>query len=367
MLMLDLFHELGFSIAVAHVNYQLRGADSDQDAALVQSYCKENNISFYLKKTVVEKGNVQLQAREIRYQWFKELQESKGHDLLLTGHHLNDSLETFLLNLSRGTGLKGLLGVPKETEQVFRPLSDFSREEIKICAIERKLRWREDVSNQSVKYKRNKIRQEITPLLEELHPQFLANFKQTLLYLSAAQKEIDKQIEKVESVLWNKTEAVWRVELLDCEALNDFQLFAVFSPMGFKYPQEIRKLLKSTNSSELTSASYRLLKHKEQLLCKRRVENSGEEKRLMAAYWKKNNLAKVIQLTEIDLPVYLRAWKATDSIEVKGLKGKKKVNKLLRDWAYSKFQKEEVLVLCTAKEEVVCVDGKQVNEKFRKK
>src|SRR5690625_7115696 len=116
-------------------------------------------------------------ARELRYDWFEELLNEHLFDYLLTAHHLNDSLETFIINLTRGTGIGGLLGIKEVNQKILRPLLPFSKMQIRKYAIQNRLKWRVDQSNASLNYIRNKVRHQITPILEELHPSFLSNFK----------------------------------------------------------------------------------------------------------------------------------------------------------------------------------------------
>ena len=130
-------------------------------------------------------------ARELRYGWFMEILKNFKYDYLLTAHHLDDDLETFFINLSRGTGLSGFTGIPKKNNKIIRPLLDFSREEILQYAETNNLKWREDSSNASDKYLRNKIRHDLVPLFKELNPHFIDSFQKTQSYLqeSAAMVE----------------------------------------------------------------------------------------------------------------------------------------------------------------------------------
>lgn len=118
-------------------------------------------------------------ARDLRYEWFEELRKTNRHEYILTAHHANDNLETFLINLIRGTGPEGLSGISEKNHKVIRPLLSFSRKEIEAYAAENKLEWREDSSNASDKYMRNKIRHQLVPVMMELNPQLLQSFAKT--------------------------------------------------------------------------------------------------------------------------------------------------------------------------------------------
>ena len=175
MVMAHLFHQLNYEIAIAHCNFQLRGVESFEDQNFVQEYANANTIPLFVTqfdtKAFAEdyKLSTQVAARELRYNWFYELLETEKYDYILTAHHADDNLETFLINLSRGTGLEGLTGIPEQNENIIRPLLQFSRQEIENYAKENNIKWREDSSNASDKYLRNKIRHHLVPMLKELN------------------------------------------------------------------------------------------------------------------------------------------------------------------------------------------------------
>ncbi|MFY8068438.1 MAG: tRNA lysidine(34) synthetase TilS, partial [Flavobacterium sp.] len=168
MVLLDLFYKLRFDICVVHCNFQLRGKESNGDEMLVRETCQDSYIPYFIEKfDTLEFANenklsIQLAARKLRYDWFQEI-ISLGFDFVLTAHHLDDNVETFLINFTRGTGLEGLTGIPAQNGNIIRPLLPFSREEIENYALENKIQWREDSSNASDKYFRNKLRHNIVP------------------------------------------------------------------------------------------------------------------------------------------------------------------------------------------------------------
>ena len=188
MVMADLFQKMNFDVAIAHCNFQLRGLESFGDQNFIQEYAERNKISVFITQFDTEnfakdyKLSIQIAARTLRYDWFYELLETKNYDYLLTAHHLDDNVETFLINLTRGTGLDGLTGIPEQNEKIIRPLLIFSRDEIEDYAKENNILWREDSSNASDKYLRNKIRHHIVPILKELNPDFLSSFQKTQNY-----------------------------------------------------------------------------------------------------------------------------------------------------------------------------------------
>ena len=197
MVLVHLLHKLKLDIAVLHCNFSLRDLESDGDENFVKSICNDLNISCFVQKFDTKKFaldyklSIQLAARKLRYDWFYEQLNDKNFDYILTAHHLDDSLETFLINLTRGTGLDGLTGIPTQNDKIIRPLLPFSRVEIEGFAMQNSIEWREDSSNSSDKYLRNKLRLDVIPILKELQPQLLSSFKNTLENLQQSQSLIN--------------------------------------------------------------------------------------------------------------------------------------------------------------------------------
>ncbi|MDX1314900.1 MAG: tRNA lysidine(34) synthetase TilS, partial [Eudoraea sp.] len=201
--LLWLCHELNMDFVVAHCNFGLRGEESDEDAVWVEElvakikkefYVKNFNTNKYIKENKV---SVQVAARDLRYAWFKEIQREKGIKYCITAHHADDNLETFLINLSRGTGIKGLMGIPEKTDSVARPLLIFGREEIAEYALDQRLQWREDSSNREFKYLRNQIRHKVLPRIKETHPTFMENFAETQQHIRESQAMLQNHLQEI--------------------------------------------------------------------------------------------------------------------------------------------------------------------------
>jgi tRNA(Ile)-lysidine synthase len=193
MVLVHLLHQLNCNIAIAHCNFTLRGEESEGDEQFIRIYAEKNNIPFFVTHfdtklfAADNKLSIQLAARQLRYIWFHQLLEENQMDYILTAHHLDDSLETFLINFTRGTGPEGLTGIPQQNDKVVRPLLPFTRDEIEAYAKENNIHWREDSSNASDKYMRNKLRHDVVPVLKSLNPSFMESFGQTLEHLQQAQ------------------------------------------------------------------------------------------------------------------------------------------------------------------------------------
>ncbi|MBX2897124.1 MAG: tRNA lysidine(34) synthetase TilS [Cyclobacteriaceae bacterium] len=190
MVMLHLFHSLKFEVAVAHVNFGLRGSESDADQQFVKNWCAEYQIPFFTTRLetnnyATEQGlSIQMAARELRYQWFDALLLQHRYQFIATAHHLNDSLETALLNLARGGGLEGLTGIAPLSGNRFRPLMFATRAEIEIYAAKNEIAWREDSSNQTDAYQRNLIRHRVIPELKKINPALEMGYASTVLKIN---------------------------------------------------------------------------------------------------------------------------------------------------------------------------------------
>lgn len=190
MVLLYVLHQNGFNVTAAHVNFNLRGAESDNDALFVSKWCLDKGIpNLELSrdtKTYAEanKLNTQSAARILRYDWWEYLVQSLGFEFVATGHHLDDTIETLFLNLFRGTGLKGLRGIPPSRDVYIRPLLDCSRSAIESYASAFDIPFRTDASNFSDHYQRNRLRHHLIPLLEEFYPGFHSSMQHTLLRIN---------------------------------------------------------------------------------------------------------------------------------------------------------------------------------------
>lgn len=181
-----LMQHIACKTSFAHCNFKLRAKESDLDATFVKNLGSYLSIPVHVKKFetksyATEKGlSIQMAARELRYDWFQQIATEHNYDYILTAHHKDDNLETFLINLTRGTGLDGLTGIPKKNDNILRPLLSFSRAELLAYADSNEIKWREDQSNSATKYLRNKIRHDVVPILKELNPSLLNSFEKTL-------------------------------------------------------------------------------------------------------------------------------------------------------------------------------------------
>jgi len=199
--LLDLMDKAGYSIGIAHCNFRLRELDSDADEELVERLALKYKkplykASFDTSAYAREHGiSIEMAARELRYQWFEEVRSTHYYDWISVAHHRDDQLETFFLNLARGTGLQGLTGMSPVNGQIVRPLLFASRKDIEQYCRENDLEFREDLSNESLEFQRNKIRHKILPMMEELNPSFREGLIKTMGNLQDSQKILSAEIQ----------------------------------------------------------------------------------------------------------------------------------------------------------------------------
>lgn len=274
MVLIELFRLSNLKFDVAHVNYHFRGEDSNLDMMLVQEYCLQNQIQFHLKDVSEEEKStmksLQNWARNLRYDFFFDILNERKLDNILTAHHLNDELETFLINLSRGSGIKGLSGIPKNENQILRPLLNYSKDDIYSFAKENNVEFREDKSNKKNDYLRNKIRNQLTPQILEIFPDFLNQFHESLSHLNAVnnfyQEEIEKTYQEI-LILENEENSILDREklLLKPKTL----IIEIIRKLGFS-GLEIEKIIDSENGKFFRSSTHEISIKRKEMICKRR-------------------------------------------------------------------------------------------------
>ncbi|MCU7618319.1 tRNA lysidine(34) synthetase TilS [Chryseobacterium sp. PBS4-4] len=370
MVLAFIFKALGLNFQVAHVNYQLRGKDSDLDKKVVEDFCIYHNIKFHLYK-VSEKDNkpensIQLWARELRYAFFKQIQEKENLEFLVTAHHLNDQLETFIINLSKASGIKGLSGIPASDNKILRPLLYFSKDEIYDFADENNITYREDLSNKKNDYLRNKIRNQIVPKLLETNDHFLDNFKKSLSYLNQTKDFVQQQIEEIENRI---TISNRENKILDKEKLNlesNFVKFEILKKYGFEKEEEIKKIFKAETGSSFFSKDFQLMINRNELILNKlnqKKENQEEIILIEKIDLFKNqttiNLEDTIEKIEginktvswdfdaekLTFPLQLRRKQQGDVFYPIGFSGKKKVSKFFKDEKLSILAKQKIWLL----------------------
>lgn len=277
MVVMDLFKTLKLQFEVAHINYALRGKDSDADEKIVEEFCKKNEIKFHLYQVSEmdqkPKNSIQIWARNLRYDFFRKIQKEENIEFLITAHHLNDQLETFLINLSKASGIKGLIGIPENENHILRPLLNFSKEEIYDFAKENNIAFREDLSNQKNDYLRNKIRNKIVPQLTEIFPDFLNQFGDSLSYLKSANYYLQTNVERsFQEILksGDENQLVLNKEIL--LEKDPFIIIEIIRKFGFS-GLEIEKIISAENGKFFRSKTHEIKITRTEIVCSKKMGN----------------------------------------------------------------------------------------------
>ena len=390
MVLAHLFQQLHYDFAIAHCNFQLRDKESDADEVFVKQWCEQLKIPVYIKKFDIkhtaeeQKTSIQVTARNLRYNWFSMLLEENNFDYLLTAHQLDDSLETFIINLSRGTGLDGLIGIPKQNDKIIRPLLLFSRQEIEDYAKENGVQWREDSSNSSDKYLRNRIRHDMVPILKELNPSFLKSFQNTLDNLQQVQSLVDDASRSVYEKVVEDIPFQKKINLKALLELPNYRayLYQWLQPFGFTAWDDIYDLIHATSGKQVFSNNFILLKDRTDLIVfskKTQVET--------ARYWIEKDEKEVkiplnisfckiadtshqstnsifVDEDKLTYPLELRKWQEGDFFYPIGMEGKKKVSKFFKDEKLSLIDKSNVWLLCSDNQ-IVWIIKKRQDHRFK--
>ncbi|TDW52676.1 tRNA(Ile)-lysidine synthase [Flavobacterium sp. 270] len=391
MVLLHLLNQLPYEIAVLHCNFQLRGLESFGDQDFIQNYCDQNNIPVFITQFDTEafakdyKLSTQVAARELRYSWFYELLKTKNFDYILTAHHADDNLETFIINLTRGTGIEGLTGIPEQNDKIIRPLLPFSREEILKYAQENNIEWREDSSNASNKYLRNKIRHDLIPILKEINPNFLNVFQKTQSYLQESQEMVeDASIMIYQQVAKEMGDDI-HFDLIQLKKLPNYKsyLYQWLNEFGFSAWNDIYDLVESQSGKQVLSDDFRLLKNRETLILSPISDSNEDEQYEIHESDTDVNFPLNLKLCQVDditidsnrvifvdaekiqFPLVLRKWNEGDVFLPFGMNGKsKKVSKLFKDEKLSLIEKEKIWILCSDNQ-IVWVVGMRQDERFK--
>jgi tRNA(Ile)-lysidine synthase len=381
--LVHLVYSLQLDFGIAHVNYALRGAESDADEQLVRDLADSLGVACHVAQAPIapDASGIQARARDLRYHWFREVLKSSAYDTILTAHHADDQLETFFMRLMRGSGLEGLGGIHEKNDILVRPLLPFFKAEILAYAKKEKLNWREDVSNSATKYLRNAIRQNVLPHFKELSADAAANTLMSMQHLRDAFEGIASQLQNIKAA-WTKQGETFVIPLTSIGVLNpkSFWLHHLFAPYGFDV-KEVEKLLKTHAGKKCTCDKYVLTRERDHLILapiaptvsteqdyflvsEKGIETPIELKiSTVASTYKPTAKCVVFDKEKLDFPLILRRWKTADVFYPTGMTGKKKVAKFFKDEKMSAREKKQQWLLCSG-DDVVWVVGKRINRKF---
>lgn len=386
-----LFKEAGLDFAIAHCNFQLRAEESDTDEAFVKALAKSAGVKYYVHSfdtknyAALHNISTQMAARDLRYNWFKELADSNNFNAIATAHHLDDSLETVLFNLAKGTGISGMRGILPKNENIIRPLLFATKDDIVAYATQERLQWREDSSNESIKYSRNLIRHKVMPVLKEINPSLEDTFRQTQQRLYETETVLKNEVGKIRNQHIQKKGSDTFISI---EVLKNLQAVVVeelLKPYGFNFSQ-VQELLilieKAVSGKVLESERYLLNVDREEVIISP-LESDISEQWINPDTKEVRN--EVMQLTtevvtarkiltkeneaslDYDLlkfPLKLRKWKQGDVFQPLGMKGKKKISDFMIDEKIPLNLKQRVCVI-ESDGEVVWIVGHRIDDRFK--
>ena len=395
----DCMHKAGYDFVIAHCNFQLRGDESIKDEMFVKELgirygVEVKTIRFDIEKDAVQK-NTQASARHLRYKWFEEIiQQSNGNPIkgVVTAHHANDNIETVMMNFIKGTGINGLQGMRPQDggigDIVIRPLLFAKKEEILAYATANNLVWREDLSNQSNKYARNFIRNEIMPLLKSKYPSIEDNilnniqrFNQvSVIYNQALQKEIASVVEKRDNEIFIPINKLMKSKVVET------LIYEIVTPFNFTVHQiqEVIKLLNAGSGKFIDSSSHRILNNRNWLIISPLNNSSNNqiviEKHQQEIFFDNHKIKieyldvkPVIDLDlsialldskDIHFPLMIRKWKTGDYFYPLGMTKKKKLSRFFIDSKLSKTEKEKVWVI-ESNQRIIWVVGLRIDHRFK--
>lgn len=397
--MVKLFHEAEMNFGIAHSNFGLRIKDSDDDEQFVKELALEYKVPFYSthfetkKYADSRKISIQMAARDLRYNWFAQLCTEHGYAYTATAHHLDDQVETFFINLLRGTGIGGLHGILTNNNGIIRPLMFATRHMISEYAANKNLIWREDKSNSSRKYLRNKLRLDIIPEFVKLDKDFSKKLNQTIHHLRDVEKVYHNHMSGVSADLVENTAdgAIISIDWIYEYEPHDTYLFEILKPYNFKFSviKEIVRSLDTMSGKVFYSNTHRLLRDRENFIIQdlSKINTSSEKTdsffiethvthietpvclcmqhtdRISELPIGKNSIA-CLDVEKLTFPLMLRKWQKGDRFFPLGLKGSKKISDFLIDQKISVAEKEKIWLLLSD-DEIVWVIGKRIDNRFR--
>jgi tRNA(Ile)-lysidine synthase len=392
MVMLSLFQQLPYEIAVAHVNFGLRGTESDGDEEFIRHYCLQHQLTLYThhantkEYALQHKVSIQMAAREIRYKWFKEIQQQHQYTKLLVAQHTDDSIETTFINIIRGTGISGLKGVVTN-EIAVRPMLCFNRKGIQEYALQNAIEWREDSSNAKNDYLRNKLRNTILPMFDEISD----TWRDAVI-------KLNKDVEESEAILSayyeTNVSTIYNANYIFIDKVKELEfgfwlLRRVLISLGFSHDtiSDIVNSLDIQKGKYFESEYYKITKEEncfyvEQKLFhpKNRIDlelhTATDEFQIDSIQYKIEQLdvsvfdnvytpgENYVDADKLIFPIKIRNWRAGDAFRPLGMKGSKKLSDYFVDKKFTIQQKENTFVIVSG-DDIVCILGHQTDDRYK--
>ncbi len=394
--LLHLFVKAGYQVAVAHCNFKLRGKESDDDKLFVRNLAKKYKTRIFVKQCpAAEYANqhnltIQEAARELRYGFFDTLLAKKKFDKIAVAHHADDDLETFFINLIRGSGLQGLKGMPVQRNNIIRPLMFATRDEIEQFARNNSITWREDSSNESDKYLRNNLRHHLLPQLKKIAPQ-ADKVYQSLTFLKEDALVLETLLNNEKKKVFERENNRIKIpfDKLSDELPGDLWLFYLIRDFGFTRKDSANiseSVLNRSTGKHFFSEKYELLIDREAVLIRKKSENKEQkftieenqtsisepfsatisvlEKDKINLSALKNNRVAFLDYDKLSFPLVLRKWKKGDRFHPYGMRGAKLLSDFFTDLKLDRFEKENIWLL-TSNGVIVWVTSFRIAEPFK--
>ncbi len=404
--LLDMLHKAGFQTGIAHVNFQLRGAESEGDEAFVRALADCYQVPIFVTRfdtqgyAEAHTRSIQVSARELRYAWFADILANEGYDGLVTAHHANDNLETILHRWARGTGIMGLQGIPARAtfgagKWLARPLLGTAQADIKLYAMQNNLTWREDSSNAEDKYTRNLIRHQVVPVLQAINPNLEQTFQATLERVKGYAAHFEQSLAELKAKICTQKHQTLYIELAPLlrEVAGKVFLAELLQPYQFMYEKVQLIWQKATENAIGTlflSSTHSLVIDREALVLTALSALPAPAEKYALAYdtpclptpyftlqvaYKpysaeahilvQNANKAFLDVATLEFPLTVRLWEAGDFFYPLGMQGrKKKVSDFLNDQKVPRNLKSAVWVLCAGKD-IVWVIGHRIAHPYR--
>ena len=396
MVLADLLLKTKVDFVAAHCNFHLRGDESDGDDWFVRKFAEKRGIQCFVKHFETERYaakhglSIEMAARDLRYGWFEQLRQQLGYDKIAVAHHADDQAETFFINLLRGAGLRGLKGMQPQNSVIIRPLLWASREQIRQYAVENHIVWREDHTNAETVYLRNKIRNQLLPVFDELHPEARRGLYKSLEHLSSENELYRELLKEKLSQIVKQEDGVQKFEVPEpVEEPTSFQLLfewlrqynfntdqchfifeAMETGIGNKYYSPTHQLVIGRNELQLSEIKsvkdeeIRIEAGQEELtspihLCFSQFEKTGD-----FVIDKSPNVA-LLDANKIQFPLTLRHWRHGDRFHPLGMKGSKLLSDFFVDQKFTEAQKANVFLLVSDDDEVLWVVGHRIDDRYK--
>ena len=397
MVLMSLTAASGYQFGVAHCNFQLRGKESDEDEKMVEHEAKRLGVEFYNATfdTTAEMArtgeSMEMAARRLRYTWFKELCDEHGYTVIAIAHHINDSIETFFINMLRGTGLRGLTGINAQVGRIVRPLMFATRRDIHDFAVAHRIPFREDSSNRSTKYLRNKVRLGLVPMLKEINPQFTTIMRRNISRLSQAQEFVTASMAMIKHQIVEESGGIYTIHIdrIDTSLPRNFIIYEILSEQ-FGFKGDVVDLLCHALDNEATgkrfySREWVAVVDRQHIVvatideddeCETLVDRSMIRSYAGGSVLFYNycdidlietlDMGENVALLDADkltFPLKVRRWREGDWFIPLGMSGRKKLSDYLIDKKVSLVEKKRQFVLLSG-DDVVWVIGRRLDDRF---